>query len=160
MERPLSGRDVFLEWQELLKRFEASELSLDEFCRQEDLGRSTFRDWLQALKKEPLREGAVEGETRSAGRSALTSSCSSNRTLARRPAMSRIRLTTASAWAVTCARRGRSSHSPFGRQKRGRQAHEGLHLPRLSGVLNHAMSCRGSATVVVGTLGTTTEIGQ
>ncbi len=68
MERPLSGRDVFLEWQELLKRFEASELSLDAFCRQEDLGRSTFVDWLQALKKEPLRQVAVEGETRSVGR--------------------------------------------------------------------------------------------
>ena len=66
MERPLSGRDVFLEWQDLLKRFEASELSLDAFCRQEDVGRSTFRDWLQAPKKEPLRQAAVEGETRSA----------------------------------------------------------------------------------------------
>ncbi len=66
MERPLSGRDEFCEWQERLKRFEASGLSIDAFCRQEDIGRSTFMDWLQTLKKKPLRQAAVEGETRSA----------------------------------------------------------------------------------------------
>ena len=66
MERPLRGRDEFCEWQERRKRFEASGLSIDAFCRQEDVGRSTFMDWLQTLKKEPLRQAAVEGETRSA----------------------------------------------------------------------------------------------
>ena len=66
MERVLSGRDEFREWQERLKRFEASGLSIDAFCRQEDVGRSTFMDWLQTLKKKPLRQAAVEGETRSA----------------------------------------------------------------------------------------------
>ena len=71
MERPLSGRDEFCEWQERLKRFEASGLSIDAFCRQEDVGRSTFMDWLQTLKKEPLRQAAVEGETRSAERPAF-----------------------------------------------------------------------------------------
>ncbi len=71
MERPLSGRDEFWEWQERLKRFEASGLSIDAFCRQEDVGRSTFMDWLQTLKKEPHRQVAVEGETRSAERPAF-----------------------------------------------------------------------------------------
>ena len=71
MERPLSGRDKFWEWQERLKRFEASGLSIDAFCRQEDVGRSTFMDWLQTLKKEPRRQAAMEGETRSVERPAF-----------------------------------------------------------------------------------------
>ena len=36
-----------------------------------DVGRSTFMDWLQTLKKEPLKQAAVEGETRSAERPAF-----------------------------------------------------------------------------------------
>ena len=71
MERPQSGRDELCEWQERLKRFEASGLSIDAFCRQEEVGRSTFMDWLQTLRKEPLRQAAVEGETRSAERPAF-----------------------------------------------------------------------------------------
>ena len=66
MERPQSGRDEFREWQERLKRFEASGLSIDAFCRQEDVGRSRFVDWLQTLRKDPVRQAVVEGETRSA----------------------------------------------------------------------------------------------
>ena len=71
MERPLSGRDEFCEWQERLKRFEASGLSIDAFCRQEDVGRSSFMDWLQTLRKEPHREATVGKETRSAERPAF-----------------------------------------------------------------------------------------
>jgi len=71
MERALSGRDEFREWQERLKRFEASGLPIDAFCRQEAVGRSTFMDWLQTLKKEPRRQAAMEGETRSAERPAF-----------------------------------------------------------------------------------------
>jgi hypothetical protein len=71
MERALSGRDEFCEWQERLKRFETSGLSIDAFCRQEDVGRSTFIDWLQSLKKEPRRQAAMKGETRSAERPAF-----------------------------------------------------------------------------------------
>ena len=71
MERAPSGRDEFREWQERLNRFEASGLSIDAFCRQEDVGRSTFMDWLQTLKKEPRRQAAMEGETRSAERPAF-----------------------------------------------------------------------------------------
>ena len=43
----------------------------DAFCRQEEVGRSTFMEWLQTLKKEPLRQAAVEGETRSVERPAF-----------------------------------------------------------------------------------------
>ena len=71
MERPLSGRDEFRDWQERLKRYEASGLSIDAFCRQEAVGRSTFMDWLQTLKKEPRRQAAMEGGTRSAERPAF-----------------------------------------------------------------------------------------
>ena len=71
MERPLSGRDEFCEWQERLKRYEASGLSIDAFCRQEDVGRATFLDWLQTLKKEPRGQSAMEGATRTAERPAF-----------------------------------------------------------------------------------------
>ena len=66
MGRPLINGDEFSEWHERLRRFEASGLPIDVFCRQEDVGRSTFMDWLQTLKKEPRRQAAMEGETRSA----------------------------------------------------------------------------------------------
>ena len=66
MECSLSGRDEFCEWQERLKRFETSGLAIDAFCRQEEVGRATFMDWLQTLRKERLRQSAVEGEKRSA----------------------------------------------------------------------------------------------
>ena len=71
MERPLSGRDEFCEWQERLRQFEASGLSIDAFCRQEDVGRSRFTDWLQTLKVEPRRQAAMEGGTRPAERPAF-----------------------------------------------------------------------------------------
>ena len=71
MERPWSGRDEFRDWQERLKRYEESGLSIDAFCRQEAVGRSTFMDWLQTLNKEPRRQAAMEGETRSAERPAF-----------------------------------------------------------------------------------------
>ena len=63
MGRPPSGGDEFRGWQERLKRFEASGLSIDVFCQLEDVGQSTFLDWLRVLKKEQFRPPA---ETRSA----------------------------------------------------------------------------------------------
>ena len=66
MGRPLSSRDEFSEWHARLKRFEASGLPIDVFCRQEDVGRSTLVDWLQILKKGHLEQAAVEEETRPA----------------------------------------------------------------------------------------------
>ncbi len=64
MEQPVSGADTYLEWQERLKRFESSDLSIDLFCQQEDVRQSTFLDWLRVLTTEPLRPaetGSAEG---------------------------------------------------------------------------------------------------
>jgi hypothetical protein len=63
MEQPVSGADAYLEWQERLKRFESSGLSIDVFCQQEDVGQSAFLDWLRLLKREQFRPPA---ESRSA----------------------------------------------------------------------------------------------
>lgn len=63
MELPVSGLDAFLEWQERLKRFESSGLSVDAFCRQEDVGRSQFSQWLLAVRGKPVRELEGERET-------------------------------------------------------------------------------------------------
>ena len=63
MGRPLSSREEFSEWHARLKRFEASGLPIDVFCRQEDVGRSKLVDWLQILKKGHLEQAAPEGAT-------------------------------------------------------------------------------------------------
>ena len=49
MEGLVSGLEAYSEWQERLKRFESSGLSIDVFCQQEDVGQSTFLDWLRVL---------------------------------------------------------------------------------------------------------------
>ena len=64
MERALSGRDEFCEWQERLKRFETSGLSIDAFCRQEEIGRATFMEWLQTLRKDPTTKSRIRRKTR------------------------------------------------------------------------------------------------
>ena len=48
----MDGPAGYLEWQERLKRFDSSGLSIDVFCQQEDVGQSTFLDWLRVLKRE------------------------------------------------------------------------------------------------------------
>ena len=63
MERAESGLDAFWEWQERLKRFESSGVSIDTFCRQEDVGRSQFAQWLLAVRGQSLRDAAGEEET-------------------------------------------------------------------------------------------------
>jgi len=63
MEDMVSGLDAFLEWQERLHRFELSGLSIDAFCRQEDVARSQLGQWLLALRGKPLSE--ADAETRS-----------------------------------------------------------------------------------------------
>ena len=63
MKSPAGGVNAYAEWQERLKRFEASGLPIDVFCQQEDVGQSTFLDWLRVLKKEQFRPPA---ETRPA----------------------------------------------------------------------------------------------
>ena len=47
---PLLGLDDYLYWQERLANREASGLSIDEFCADEDISQSTFYRWVQRLK--------------------------------------------------------------------------------------------------------------
>ena len=48
--RPSPGLDDYLYWQERLANREASDLSIDEFCADEGVSRSTFYRWVQRLK--------------------------------------------------------------------------------------------------------------
>lgn len=48
--RPSPGLDDYLYWQELLAKREASGLSIDEICVDEDVSRSTFYRWVDRLK--------------------------------------------------------------------------------------------------------------
>ena len=49
--RPSPGLDDYLYWQERLANREASGLSIDEFCADEDVSRSTFYRWQERLKE-------------------------------------------------------------------------------------------------------------
>jgi len=71
MGRPPSDLDDYLDWQERLDSFKASGLSIDEFCLQEGVSRSTYYRWVDQLKEgipEPMvadeaaREKAESGE--------------------------------------------------------------------------------------------------
>ena len=48
--RPSPGLDDYLYWQDRLANREASGLSIDEFCADEDVSRSTFYRWIGRLK--------------------------------------------------------------------------------------------------------------
>jgi len=50
MGRPPSDLDDYLDWQERLESFRASGLSIDEFCLQEGVSRSTYYRWVAQLK--------------------------------------------------------------------------------------------------------------
>jgi transposase-like protein len=50
MGRPPSDLDDYLDWQERLESHKASGLSIDEFCLQEGVSRSTFYRWVDRLK--------------------------------------------------------------------------------------------------------------
>jgi hypothetical protein len=50
MGRPPSELDDYLDWQERLESYRASDLSVDEFCLQEGVSRSTFYRWVDRLK--------------------------------------------------------------------------------------------------------------
>jgi transposase-like protein len=71
MGRPASDLDDYLDWQERLESYRASGLSVDVFCLQEGVSRSTFYRWVRQLKggiPEPMvaekaaRERAESGE--------------------------------------------------------------------------------------------------
>ncbi|MEO2016311.1 MAG: hypothetical protein ABGZ53_18280 [Fuerstiella sp.] len=48
--RPPSGMDDYLEWQERLKNQKESGLSLEVFCLQEGVSKSTFYRWTRMLE--------------------------------------------------------------------------------------------------------------
>ena len=48
--RPSPGLDDYLYWQDRLASREASGLSIEEFCADEDISRSTFYRWLRRLR--------------------------------------------------------------------------------------------------------------
>jgi len=48
--RPSPGLDDYLYWQERLSNREASGLSIDAFCADEGVSRSTFYRWVERLK--------------------------------------------------------------------------------------------------------------
>ncbi len=71
MGRPPNDLDDYLDWQERLESFRASGLSIDEFCLQEGVSRSTYYRWVDQLKdgipkpmvaEEAAREKAESGE--------------------------------------------------------------------------------------------------
>jgi transposase-like protein len=49
--RPTPGLDEYLYWQERIANREASGLSIDEFCADEDVSRSTYYRWVKHLKE-------------------------------------------------------------------------------------------------------------
>jgi len=59
--RPSHGLDDYLYWQERLANLEASGLSIDEFCADEDISRSTYYRWTQLLK-DGIPEAVKEGQ--------------------------------------------------------------------------------------------------
>jgi len=70
MGRPPSDLDEYLDWQERLASFAASDLEINVFCLKEGVSRSTFYRW-----KDRLREGIpdsliVEKEARDRAESA------------------------------------------------------------------------------------------
>ena len=50
MGRPPSDLDDYLDWQERLESYKASDLEVDVFCLQEGVSRSTFYRWVDRLK--------------------------------------------------------------------------------------------------------------
>ena len=64
MARPPADLDDYLDWQERLESFKASGLSIDEFCLQEGVSRSTYYRWVDALKNGLPESMVAEKETR------------------------------------------------------------------------------------------------
>ena len=61
--RPSPGLDDYLYWQDRLSNREASGLSIDEFCVDEGVSRTTFYRWVQRLKEGIPEAVKEEGAT-------------------------------------------------------------------------------------------------
>ena len=70
MSRPPSDLDEYLDWQARLESFKASGLSVDVFCLQEGVSRSTFYRWRDQLKDGIPDAMTAERETRDRAESA------------------------------------------------------------------------------------------
>ena len=57
MGRRTSSVQAFVDWRERLRRYESSGLSIDAFCRQEEVSRNQFAQWLRVLRE--AGEGAA-----------------------------------------------------------------------------------------------------
>ena len=70
MGRPPSDLDDYLDWQERLESFKASGLTIDVFCLNEGVSKSTFCRWTKQLKdgipEEMLAEKAARDRVESA----------------------------------------------------------------------------------------------
>ena len=64
MGRPRSDLDEYLDWQERLESFKGSGLSVDEFCLQEGVSRSTYYRWMDQLKQGIPKSMQAEKEAR------------------------------------------------------------------------------------------------
>ena len=64
MARPPADLDDYLDWQERLDSFKVSGLSIDEFCLQEGVSRSTYYRWVDALKNGLPESMVAEKEAR------------------------------------------------------------------------------------------------
>ena len=64
MGRPRADLDDYLDWQERLESFKASGLSIDEFCLQEGVSRSTYFRWVDQLKNGIPESMQAEGDAR------------------------------------------------------------------------------------------------
>ena len=64
MARPPADLDDYLDWQERIESFKASGLSIDEFCLQEGVSRSTYYRWVDQLKNGIPESMVVEKEAR------------------------------------------------------------------------------------------------
>ena len=64
MARPPADLDDYLDWQERLESFRAGGLSIDEFCLQEGVSRSTYYRWVDQLKNGIPESMVAEKEAR------------------------------------------------------------------------------------------------
>lgn len=70
MARPRCGLDDYLDWQERLASFQASGLTIEEYCLREGVSRSTFCRWAKQLRDGIPKEITAEQEARKKAESA------------------------------------------------------------------------------------------
>ena len=62
MGRPASDLGDYVQWQQRLENYKASNLPVDDFCIQEGVSRATFYRWLKRLEN-GIPDSIVSGET-------------------------------------------------------------------------------------------------